>query len=112
MIKNFLLKIWYKLTEKSYFIGFLDIADLELSNSERHSKTKWLKLDDYNKGWFADPFILSDNGIEIEVLAEEFVYSLNRGVISHLLVRRENNNFVLASSKIILQLPTHLSFPN
>ncbi len=59
--------------------------------------------------WFADPFILEDNSNDIQFLVEEFDYSLGRGRIARLLVEKKNNE--IKECSIILDLPTHLSFP-
>ena len=112
MIKKLILNIWFRLVKQSYYIGFVNRADLDLTDAERHSKTKWLKTLNYKGSWFADPFILNSNGSELEVLAEEFVSRLNRGIISLLKIKREGNEYVLISSTPILELTTHLSFPN
>ena len=59
--------------------------------------------------WFADPFILDYNEQTIQVLVEEFSYKIKRGRIARLSIDR--NSYRLLSYKIILDLPTHLSFP-
>ncbi len=59
--------------------------------------------------WFADPFILDVTETEIIVLAEEYCYALRRGRIARVVIDRatwEEKGF-----EIILDLPTHLSFP-
>lgn len=59
--------------------------------------------------WFADPFILDYNDSTISVLVEEFCYDIRRGRIAQLTIDR--NTYDLVGYKIILDLPTHLSFP-
>ena len=59
--------------------------------------------------WFADPFILDCNEQTIQVLVEEYSYKIRRGRIARLVIDR--HHFNLLSYKIILDLPTHLSFP-
>lgn len=59
--------------------------------------------------WFADPFILDYNEQTIQVLVEEYCYKLRRGRIARLSFDR--SSYRLLSYKIILDLPTHLSFP-
>jgi hypothetical protein len=59
--------------------------------------------------WFADPFILEENSKNIQFLVEEFDYSVGRGRIARLLVEKKNNE--IKECSIILDLPTHLSFP-
>jgi len=59
--------------------------------------------------WFADPFILDYDEDRIQVLAEEFCFNLHRGRIARLSIDRKS--YRLLEYKIILDLPTHLSFP-
>lgn len=59
--------------------------------------------------WFADPFILDHDDDTISVLAEEFSYSVRRGRIA--LLNFDRHTYSLQDYKIILDLPTHLSFP-
>ncbi len=63
----------------------------------------------YKNKWFADPFILDATEKEIKLLVEEFDYGVNRGRIAKLLIDR--NTWTITDCKIILDLPTHLSFP-
>lgn len=76
-------------------------------------KTKTIKVH-YLKGnnrkqWFADPFILDVTPTTIVCLVEELSYKTMRGRIAKLVIDR--NTYKLQSIKIILDLPTHLSFP-
>ena len=61
------------------------------------------------QSWFADPFILDVTDDEIILLVEEFYRPINRGRISKLTIDRITN--VLLKCDVILELPTHLSFP-
>lgn len=63
----------------------------------------------YKNKWFADPFILEENEEYIQFLVEEFDYSVGKGRIARIKVCKKNNTIVECS--IILELPTHLSFP-
>ena len=71
-------------------------------------QVKWLKHA-CKKSWFADPFILDVTDEEIHVLVEEFYKPIRRGRISRLVIDRETCEFKL--SDVVLELPTHLSFP-
>lgn len=59
--------------------------------------------------WFADPFILSVTDDEVVLLAEEFSYRIGRGRIARLSVDRRS--LKMTDMEIVLDLPTHLSFP-
>lgn len=63
----------------------------------------------YKNKWFADPFILEENENSIQFLVEEFDFSVGRGRIARLKVCKKSNKIIDCS--IILDLPTHLSFP-
>lgn len=61
------------------------------------------------KQWFADPFILDVTSDHIICLVEELSYDTMKGRIAKIKIDR--NNYKLTSIKILLDLPTHLSFP-
>lgn len=63
----------------------------------------------FTNKWFADPFILGEDTHSIQFLVEEFDYSVGRGRIARLLVDKGDNE--IKECNIILDLPTHLSFP-
>lgn len=63
----------------------------------------------YPDKWFADPFILEEDSTSIQFLVEEFDYSVGRGRIARLVVDKDDNE--IKECSIILDLPTHLSFP-
>lgn len=63
----------------------------------------------YKKKWFADPFILEETDKELHLLVEEFDSDIKRGRIAHLSI--DKKNAIVTDCKIILDLPTHLSFP-
>lgn len=62
-----------------------------------------------NKQWFADPFILDVTHDYIICLVEDFSYKTMKGRISKLTIDRRS--YKLKEIKILLDLPTHLSFP-
>lgn len=63
----------------------------------------------YKNKWFADPFILESDKGTLSLLVEEFDYNINRGRLARLKIDKSTNCIV--ECKIILDLPTHLSFP-
>lgn len=60
--------------------------------------------------WFADPFILEVTDNEIQLLVEDFPYATQKGIIS--LLKIDRKTFKITERKEILELSTHLSFPN
>ena len=103
----FLKKIYRKFTNWRWEIGFVDNSFTGLVNGEP-LKVHWVELP-FRDRWFADPYILDYNDEEIIVLGEEYSDELLRGRIAKLVVDRKT--YKLKSWKIILDLPTHLSFP-
>lgn len=59
--------------------------------------------------WYADPFILDVSDDYIFVLVEELEHRVNKGRITKLAI--DKRTFKVADRKVILELPTHLSFP-
>lgn len=88
-------------------LGFItdDITDVIKSDK---LNIHWMKHN-YTDRWFADPYLLEVTDKQIVVLVEEFCYKLRKGRIARLVVSRPD--YVLQDMKIILELPTHLSFP-
>ena len=97
---------------EAYYIGFLEKKYLSLPTQERYDKVSWLDLNEYNSGWFADPFFLSKEGDHIQLLVEELVYKKGRGIITLLEIDKQNGKYVLESRIPLLELSTHLSYPN
>ena len=101
---------WYKLlVSNRYTIGFFEFSDSIVTGQSALPEIHWIK-DDYEEGWFADPFILRITSGEIVVLVEEFVYNLQRGVISQLTINR--NDYSIKEVKRIINTGFHLSFPS
>lgn len=102
--------LYKKAVSNRYTIGFIEFEQRIVTPNCDNSTLKyhWIK-DNYDKGWFADPFILRIDQDVIVLLVEEFVYRLNRGVIS--LVKIDKNDYTLKSVKTIIDTGSHLSFP-
>lgn len=88
-------------------LGFIE-EGLQDTLKNKKPKIHWVKKR-INDRWFADPFILDVTESEIIILAEEYCYDVRRGRIARVVIdwkTYEEKNF-----EIILDLPTHLSFP-
>lgn len=111
--------------KKAWNIGFLDYDE---STVFKPFKIAWLDWRGYDKGWFADPFILSVDGNRIEVLVEEMmldkppatVFQAGRrrqatrrwGRISKLeITRGKDGRFVLEKVVPVIEDKLHYSFP-
>jgi hypothetical protein len=90
-------------------IGFVrnDIKSI-LLEQKSVLEIHWVKHS-YRDRFFADPFILSVSENEIQVLVEEFFYKEWKGVITLLCI--DKMSYELINRKVLLDLPTHLSFP-
>lgn len=88
-------------------IGFIE-EGLKDTLTNRKLKIHWVKKR-FKDRWFADPFILDVTNSEIIILAEEYCYDICRGRIARLVIDRKS--YEEKSFEIILELPTHLSFP-
>lgn len=97
-----------KLAHYTWDIAYGTFSDSILKDGLTGIKINIIK-NHYKNKWFADPFILEENEHYIQFLVEEFDYSIGRGRIARLNVRKKDNRIVECS--IILDLPTHLSFP-
>lgn len=101
------MKIIDRITRDRWEIGFVE-GGLAAVMLDRPMKVHWLKHN-YRDRWFADPFILDVTDDEILVLVEEFRYETGIGRIAMLTV--DKRTFVLKTMNIVLELPTHISFP-
>lgn len=104
---SFKRRIYSFIYEQCWTLGFIEQPFVDLVDGKSYEIH-------YIKGipkdcWFADPFILDYNDSVILVLVEEFSYGLRRGRIARLTIDR--HTYRLLNYKIILDLPTHLSFP-
>lgn len=71
----------------------------------------WLEHD-HTDGWFADPFIVHDDGEWLEVLVEHFVYAEGYGHIARLTIHRDNGRYRLQAVERVIDDGSHFSFPN
>lgn len=104
----------YKTWKKSVYkrrlwnIGFVDFNE---DTIHQPLDISWLEHD-YKDGWFADPFIIQDDGEWLEVLVEQFVYAQDNGHIAKLVVRRDGGRYYLKEIVPVIDDGTHFSFPN
>lgn len=92
--------------ESAWLLGICLNGLEDLKNGHVH----WIDNGIYKgKKWFADPFILDYDDQRIYLLVEEFDYKVHRGRIAKLTIDR--NSWTVSDCKILLNLPTHLSFP-
>ena len=100
------MNIIRQLGTKRWALGFVRGGMEELMNSDRF-ECDWVRMSEDR--WFADPFVLDVTEKEILLLVEDFGYNIQKGVISLLHINRATME--ITSRKVLLELPTHLSFP-
>lgn len=88
-------------------IGFVE-EGLEDALTTNKLNIHWAKKRIKDR-WFADPFILDVTDDEIIILAEEYCYNVRRGRLAR--VTFDRHTYEEKYFSIILDLPTHLSFP-
>lgn len=92
---------------ETWDIGFIQNSLDEILQGNE-IEVRWMKHK-LKDSWFADPFIMDIDDKEIHVLAEEFYKPINRGRIARLIIDR--NTLELKHKDVVLEQPTHLSFP-
>ncbi len=95
-----------RLSDVRWTLGFVR-GGMQTVMEGDHLDVDWVKMS--KDRWYADPFVLDVTDDEILLLAEDFGYDIRKGVISLLHIKRKSMEIV--SRKVLLELPTHLSFP-
>ena len=103
-IKSIIHRLIY---EQRWTLGFIEQSLSDIVNKKPYEVHYVLSMP--SDCWFADPFILDYDDCVIQVLVEEYNYRIRRGRIAKLVINR--SNYELLSHRIILDLPSHLSFP-
>lgn len=96
-----------KLFRKRYEIGFAPFSEDIILKGQK-PEVRFVRNPPKDK-WYADPFLLDVTDDSFVVLVEEFRYEHPKGRIARLVVDRKTMKIV--SETIVLDLPTHLSFP-
>lgn len=94
------------LTADSWALGFVRGGMQSIMESD-HFEVDWVKMP--KDRWYADPFVLDVTETEILLLVEDYAYATKKGFISLLHINKSTLGIV--SRKVLLELPTHLSFP-
>lgn len=86
-----------------------NIAVCDMTEDLTPVNVRWMKHR-YNDRWFADPFIIEETDEHYIILAEECMLEEGKGRIARLTVTKDECE--LTKNETLLNLPTHLSFPN
>lgn len=95
------------ITEQRWSVGLIEGGMSSIMESD-FFKVRWVEIP--KDRWYADPFVLNVDEQIITLLVEDFSYSSRKGVITLLEVDRFSMTIIL--KKELINLPTHLSFPN
>ena len=95
------------LYDNHWTLGFPQNSIEGIINGEKLD-VKWMQ-NPFKDRWFADPFVLGYDEDNIYILAEEYYDPIRRGRISKLSIDRKT--YQLMNVEVVLELPTHLSFP-
>lgn len=105
---SILTKIKKKLAHYTWDLAYGEYTDDIIENGLKCINLHIIK-NPFKKKWFADPFILKETKTELHLLVEEFDSDIRRGRIAHLIIDKSKD--IIINYKIILDIPTHLSFP-
>ena len=97
-------KTWNRIIQDTWNIAIAEIGD-----DMTPVNIRWMKHD-YTDRWFADPFILEETTTTFVILAEELIRSSGLGRICKLTI--DKTDCRLIHNETLLELDTHLSFPN
>lgn len=86
-----------------------NIAIAERNDDLSLKNIRWMKHS-YNDRWFADPFIIDDTEDDYIILVEEYMHTTRLGRLARLTVSKKD--CALLKNETILDMKTHLSFPN
>lgn len=107
-VKQFLSKqIQPDPSKARYYVGLLRKEELQQPDKERYGRIRWVKSENLKDNWIADPFILSVDDSRIQILVEQLYKRVGRLVLLDV----DLASMEIIRLKVILQLPTHLSFP-
>lgn len=103
-MKGLLNRLLFKFIHQQW-----NIAIAERDSNLRLKNIHWIKRS-YSDRWFADPFLINELPDSYVVLVEEFMRDSKKGRLARLTISKDD--YKILSNETILDLPTHLSFPN
>lgn len=101
------MNIFKKYGADCWAVGFVRGGLQTIMESDNY-EVDWVEMP--KDRWYADPFILDVTDNHILLLVEDYAYTTKKGIITLLKIDRQS--FSIIERKEILELPTHLSFPN
>lgn len=107
-MKNIIDRVRTILSQYKWNLAYGEYSDDIITDGIDWGNLHILK-NNYKTKWFADPFILDSTDDTITLLVEEFDSNVKRGRIARIVANRKTQT--IEDCSIILDLPTHLSFP-
>ncbi len=98
-----------RLSHYSWELAYFTYRPGVLPSYDKLKQTLHIINNPYNDKWFADPFILRDTEQVLTLLVEEFDSNVNKGRIAQIEIDKSSD--MIVTCDIVLELPTHLSFP-
>lgn len=105
---NIITRLHKTISHFTWDIAYTDFCPSLLTEGINWRNVRTVK-NPYKNKWFADPFILDNTESQLTLLVEEFDYSFKKGRIARITINKNTNT--IDNCNIILELPTHLSFP-
>lgn len=103
------MNLYKKFLIQTYNIGIIKKSVNKILNDGiGKGDITWLKHN-YKDRFFADPFMIKENNEYYYILVEEFFFWEEKGKIT--LLKISKNDFSLVERKVVIEEPTHLSFP-
>ena len=99
-----LKRFWNKIIQTTWNIAIAEIGD-DLTPVN----IKWM-THNYSDRWFADPFFLEETPDNYIIFAEELMLYNNKGRICKLTLEKKDSKLIC--NETLLDIETHLSFPN
>lgn len=103
------MKVLFKKLIFKYIHRHWNIALANFNDSFDLHNIRWMRHN-YTDRWFADPFLFDESSDTVVVLAEEYMRDERKARIAKLTINKING--VLENNETILDIATHLSFPN
>ena len=103
-MKSIISKIIFNNIHRHWNIA---IADIDMDYNPVN--IRWMKHG-YKDRWFADPFIVDETADTFIILAEEYMRDDRKARLAKLVVSKDDCK--LLNNETVLNLDTHLSFPN
>lgn len=105
---NIITKLHKKLSHYTWDLAYTTYENSFFTEGVDWKNVRYVK-NPYKDKWFADPFLLDNTPTYLQLFVEEFDSHIKRGRIARITINKSTGE--IEDCHIILDLPTHLSFP-